>query len=155
MKAIWPLFTTLQVMAVYSLLTVKVPSNVILMQDAYNNLIHMHFIPKEVFMEKLFGLVPSLEVLDDDSNISIYAKDSLGVGNPNMVLNTCVVMLPLICCIIFAMICLFLAARAKMPNCAHVIFTKIHSKIMWNSVLRYLNQTYLTFAIGCALAYKA
>ena len=47
----------------------------------------MNFIPREFFMEKIFGIVPSLEMLDDDSAISVYAKESLGVGNPNMIVN--------------------------------------------------------------------
>ena len=32
---------------------------------------------------------------------------------------------------------------------------KIHSMIMWNSVLRYLTQTYLTFAVTTVLAMKS
>ena len=116
MKAIWPLYGTLQVLAIFSLLTVKVPSNVLLMQDSYNNLINLNFIPKEFFMEKLFGLVPSLEVLSDDSTMSIYAKDSLGVGNPNMLLNICIVGIPLLLAIMLAMLLLICAMKLKMPQ---------------------------------------
>ena len=50
MKSIWPLYMTLQVLSLYSLLALKIPSNVLLMQDSYNNLISLNFIPKEFFM---------------------------------------------------------------------------------------------------------
>ena len=125
------------------------------MQDSYNNLINMNFIPKEYFMEKLFGLVPSLEILADDSEVSVYAKDSLGVGNPNMLLNLSVVGIPLLAVIILAILVLLVAVKVKMPKLASTALTKIHSKIMWNSVLRYLIQTYLTFAVSAILAIKA
>ena len=125
------------------------------MQDSYNNLINMNFIPKEYFMEKLFGLVPSLEILADDSEVSVYAKDSLGVGNPNMLLNMSVVGIPILFVIMLAVIILLIAAKVKMPKIANTALKKIHSKIMWNSVLRYLIQTYLTFAVSAILAFKA
>ena len=93
----------------------KVPSNVLLMQDSFNDLINLNFIPREYLMQKIFGIVPSLEILDDDSGISVYAKESLGVGNPNMLLNITVVLLPLLLVIILAMLLLVCALRVKMP----------------------------------------
>ena len=59
--------------------------------------------------------MPSLEVLDDDSGISVYAKESLGVGNPNMILNITVVLLPLLIAVLLAMLLLICALRIKMP----------------------------------------
>ena len=41
-----------------------------------------------------------------------------------------------------------------MPNVVSKLFKIIHSKIMWNSVLRYLIQTYLTFAVSTLLAIR-
>ena len=76
----------------------------------------MNFIPKEILIEKVFGMVPSLDVLADDSDISIYAKDSLGVGNPNMLINISIVGIPLLIVVLLAFLALFLAAKFKMPN---------------------------------------
>ena len=106
---------TLQVLAIFSLLSVKIPSNVLLMQDSYNNLVNFNFIPKELIMEKIFDLVPSLEVLADDSLISIYAKESLGVGNPNMILNLTIVGIPLVVGVGLAMLLLLCAVKLKVP----------------------------------------
>ena len=89
-------------------------------------------------MEKVFGLVPSLEILDDDSAISVYAKDSLGVGNPNMILNLVVVGSPLLVAILVALLLLVCSLKVKMPTIISKLFKQIHAKIMWNSVLRYL-----------------
>ena len=96
--------------------------------------------------------MPSLEILDDDSTISVYAKDSLGVGNPNMILNFTVVAVPLIIAILLAMLLVICVAKVKMPHLITKVFRLIYSKIMWNSVLRYLIQTYLTFSITTLLA---
>ena len=61
-------------------------------------------------------MVPSLDVLNDDDEISVYAKDSLGVGNPNMLINISIVGIPLLVAIMIAILLLFLTAKVKMPN---------------------------------------
>ena len=99
--------------------------------------------------------MPSLEILDDDSTISVYAKDSLGVGNPNMILNFTVIAVPLFIAILVAMLLMICVAKVKMPQLITKVFRLIHSKIMWNSVLRYLIQTYLTFSITTLLALRS
>ena len=60
--------------------------------------------------------MPSLDVLNDDDEISVYAKDSLGVGNPNMLINISIVGIPLLVAIMIAILLLFLTAKVKMPN---------------------------------------
>ena len=47
MKKVWPLYSSLQIMLIYLLYLVKVPSNIIVMSDEVNKIINMEFVPKE------------------------------------------------------------------------------------------------------------
>ena len=90
MNGIWPLYSSLQIMSVYLLYLVKVPSNVILLSEQYNKIINMEFVPKEKVFEYIFRKNPELLgvlMKKGNSTMSDYATKSLGVGNPNMIVN--------------------------------------------------------------------
>jgi len=103
MKGIWPLYSSLQIVSVYLLYLVKIPSNIIVLSEQYNQIINMEFVPKEKVFEYVFRKNPDLLgvlMKKDNSTLSDYAMKSLGVGNPNMIVNISLIIVTIVVLII-------------------------------------------------------
>ena len=50
---------------------------------------------------------------------------------------------------------IILVRTSKPGSCTNNLFIKIKTKLIWNSVIRYILQTYLRTAVGCMMAFYA
>jgi hypothetical protein len=158
MKGIWPLYSSLQIISVYLIYLLKVPSNVIVMSEQYNKIINMEFVPKEQIFTFLFKKNPDLLAIimkKENSSLSSYATKSLGLGNPNMTVNVCLVVSTVFIitiCIVSIIILIRFGVR-KYPKLKGYLMT-LKYMLMFNSILRSLLQTYLQMTINTFLAFK-
>ena len=159
MKMIWPLYGTLQIISVYLLFVqVKVPSNCITLAEQYNKIINMEIIPKEKIYQFLTKKNPELMAAvtgTGNSTMSEFATKSLGVGNPNMVMNLCLVLATLLFAVL-AIIGVILFFKHKEKIFAKFPFVKYYAEevkymLMWSSILRSLTQGYLQMMINSVL----
>ena len=91
----------------------------------------------------------------DNSTLSDYATKSLGLGNPNMTVNVCLVVSTvflLVVCIVAIIILIRFGVR-KYPKLKGYLMT-LKYMLMFNSILRSLLQTYLQMTINTLLALK-
>lgn len=91
----------------------------------------------------------------DNSTMSDYATKSLGVGNPNMTVNICLMVATGIVVIglIISLLILIRYAAKKYPKVKALLYDLKHM-LMFNSLLRSLLQSYLQLSINTLLVFK-
>ena len=101
------------------------------------------FIPNEWLTKPIKELLKSKESEDSDA---IKEEKSNVLANMGVMLVILVVMIVLI---LFTG--LFICLCRKSPKCLN-IFKQIRAKIFWNTILRFILQSYLKTTIGCLFA---
>ena len=109
---------------------------------------------KEAIRLTLFNEVNSLEDLEDDRGMSIYAQHSLGIGESNMNLYIILLLIPPAIMLSIAGLASGCHNNFRMPRVFERLLRFIQGRIMFNAVIRYLLMTYLTFALATLISSK-
>ena len=108
----------------------------------------------DLLEEELFQDAPTIDALegvDSHHSIPVYAKKSLGIGHPDVLVVLSCVLGPAAVALLVATLCGYCSKKVLMPQVVEQALIAVHSKIKWNIIVRYLMQTYLTLILSLLL----
>ena len=133
----------------------------IVLAEQYNKIINMEMVPKEKIYAYIFKKNPDLMAAvtgTGNSTMSEFATKSLGVGNPNMVVNLSLIGLTFFL-LLMAITLMTLFFKYKEKVFARFPWSKkyaydIKHMLMWNSIIRSFIQSYLQMSVNAVLSIK-
>ena len=144
---------------------VSIPVNVLDFNQSYDSIINFSIVPKEVLNEwstefkawlKGGKVEPKTEkerrVLED-----VETDTETSEAGQNALINSLIFFssIALVGALILVLICMRKSIMNKLPNVIKNLFNKIMDMLMYNSVLRFVIQTYQIRFYGAVLALKA
>jgi len=152
MSMIWNIFNTLQIITNFPLLQVLMPANVMLVQSHYQSIVNMELVPKEALYEFIFG-----EKLEDKKDFFALSYkntfEAAGFGSSILITVAFSLFSVLVLLLIIVLMCLIRCTLwHKMPDIVKTGFNKAERKIMFNSILRTMIQTYLETCIATMIS---
>ena len=132
---------------------VSVPANLLMIQAGFNTILNMDFIDKQYLYDKSVGkVVPAPQDPAKESS----TESKLGFGITNLIvflpLGLCVIMLFVWSVTTMWVFYSFIYPRLKRSH--KDIFMKIKGKLMWNSLIRTVIQSYLAFLLTAVIAFR-
>jgi len=147
MSKVWYVFNTFQILTLMPIMDLNLPANVQVVYDEFSKITHLEFIPKDRIYEYLFG---ESETEVDGAFIKDHILAKAGFSKDNMGKNIFLIVLSLI--FLALLIGLVLLIRKvcyhRLPEKVQKALNSLKHKLMFNSILRYLLQTYLTLGVS-------
>ena len=139
LKFLWGMINTLQFIVFFTEWKVRIPGNATIAIKTFRKIALGEFIESEWITDPIKDMTMSE---DEEGNQSVLAN--MGV---NLVFG--VILLALIVLVVV------LVRTSKPGSCINNLFVKVKSKLFWNSVIRFILQSYLKTSIGCMMAVSA
>ena len=160
---LWNIFNTLQIIIALELFMVKFPANVTIVQDQFEKIINFEVVPKEFLYNAIIVPLFGVKTAEEEGEIAHqvsekraekgYEVSSEGLVDrfkgTNIFMNILLVILAitvLATAILLCLGCKYLVL-SRCPRCFHTLVDKLLRKLMWNSFLRAILESYLTTAI--------
>ena len=135
LKLLWGMINTLQFVVFFTEWNIVIPPNAIMAIETFRTIALGEFIPYEWLTGPLSEPFKAGEEGDENARSSV-------IGNMG-------VMLVILSFIVVLAILITICVKCCKPGSKlHTLFGKIKAKIFWNSVLRFILQSYLKIAIG-------
>ena len=150
MSKVWSIFNTLQLIILMPLMGLSLPGNVQSVYDEINKIVNLDFIPKDKIYEFFFGEpLPS-----SDIEIKDYVLMKAGLAKEDLFKNIflLVISFALLVLLIGSVVLISKKCFHRLPDKAKKVFTSLKTKLMFNSLLRSLLQSYLPLSVSCMVS---
>ena len=149
MSQLWSVFNTLQIILAMPLLAVIMPANVLLVQRVVNEVINFQVVEKQTLKETIYEPIFG-SINQNFSSLSKEEDESLLLSMLMLLLGLAVLLL-LIALLTFC-------KRKVLPRCCSCfqkLVNMVMAKLMFNSILRALMQTYLQTTLAMWISLRA
>ena len=151
MNRVWSSFNTLQLLTLLPLMTINFPTNVAMVFEQVEEIVHVKFIPKDKIFAFFFG-----ESVKDASSAEIkdLVLEKAGFSKENLFASVFMVAFGLaFTSIMIALIyCIYQRAQYYWSEKYRNMVTAVKNKLMYNSVLRTFLQSYLSLCVSAVVS---
>lgn len=151
MNKVWSVFNTLQILQMLPLMAISFPGNVTTVFDQIDKIMQLDFIPKDQIYEFVFG--ESLEEVSSNE-LKDLVLEKAGFSKDDMfksifLVGTGLVLLLLLSGLTYLV---YKKTYSRLPESYRKIFASIKNKLLFNSVLRLLLQSYLPLCVSAMVS---